>query len=141
MVKLDFHVTIQGGLALVQSKRTYINKSDDPIEAVMSLPVSVHAAFFGLSAEINGKKYDAVAKLKHAALETYEEANNEGKTAVLHEELLRGIHSLSVANLGAGQTVIIATRYVDLLRFHDGAAYLRIPLSVGDLKVYLHWRM
>jgi len=133
MVKLAFHVTIQGGLALVKSTRTYINKSDDPIEAVMSLPVSVHAAFFGLSAEIDGKRYDAQAKPKHEALETYEEAIDQGKAAVLHEELLRGIHSLSVGNLGSGKTVVITTRSAELLRFHDGTGYLRIPLTVGDV--------
>jgi len=133
MVKLDFHVTIQGGLALVKSKRTYVNKSDAPVEAVMSLPVSVHAAFFGLSAEIDGKCYDAQAKPKQEALETYEEAIDEGKAAVLHEELLRGIHSLSVGNLGASKTVVVTTRWTELLRFHDGTGYLRIPLTVGDV--------
>jgi len=133
MVKLAFHVTIQGGLALVKSTRTYINKSDGPIEAVMSLPVSVHAAFFGLSAEIDGKYYDAQAKPKHQALETYEEAIDQGKAAVLHEELLRGIHSLSVGNLGSGKAVVITTRSAELLRFHDGTGYLRIPLTVGDV--------
>ena len=133
MVKLDFHVTIQGGLAFVKSKRTYINKSDGPIEAVMSLPVSVHAAFFGLSAEIGGKHYNAQAKPKQDALETYEEAMDEGKAAVLHEELLRGIHSLSVGNLGAGKTVRVTTRWVELLRFHNDVGYLRIPLTVGDV--------
>ncbi|MCY3628580.1 MAG: VIT domain-containing protein [Bacteroidetes bacterium] len=133
LIKLDFHVTIRGGLAFVKAIRTYINKTDGPIEAVMSLPVSVHAAFFGLSAVIDGKHYDAQAKPKQEALETYEEAIDEGKAAVLHEELLRGIHSLSVGNLGASKTVTVTTRWAESLRFHDGSGQLRIPLTVGDV--------
>ena len=133
LIKLDFHVTIRGGLAFVKAKRTYINKTNGPIEAVMSLPVSVHAAFFGLSAVIDGKHYDAQAKPKQAALEIYEEAIDQGKATVLHEELLRGIHSLSVGNLGAGKTVTVTTRWAESLRFHDGSGKLRIPLTVGDV--------
>ena len=133
LVKLDFHVTIRGGLAFVKAVRTYINKTDGPIEAVMSLPVSIHAAFFGLSAVIDGKSYDAQAKPKQEALETYEEAIDEGQAAVLHEELLPGIHSLSVGNLGSGKTVTVTTRWAELLRFHDSTGQLRIPLTVGDV--------
>ena len=133
LVKLDFHVTIRGGLAFVKAVRTYINKADGPIEAVMSLPVSIHAAFFGLSAVIDGKSYDAQAKPKQEALETYEEAIDEGQAAVLHEELLPGIHSLSVGNLGPGKTVTVTTRWAELLRFHDGTGQLRVPLTVGDV--------
>lgn len=133
LVKLDFHVTIRGGLAFVKAVRTYINKADGPIEAVMSLPVSIHAAFFGLRAAIDGKAYDAKATPKQEALETYEEAIDEGKTAVLHEELLPGIHSLSVGNLGSGKMVTVTTRWAELLRFHDGTGQLRVPLTVGDV--------
>ena len=133
LVKLDFHVMIRGGLAFVKAERTYVNKTDGPIEAVMSLPVSIHAAFFGLSAVIDGKYYDAQAKPKQDALETYEEAIDEGQAAVLHEELLPGIHSLSVGNLGSGKTVTVTTRWAELLRFHDGTGQLRIPLTVGDV--------
>lgn len=133
LVKLDFHVTIRGGLAFVKAVRTYINKADGPIEAVMSLPVSIHAAFFGLRAVIDGKAYDAKAKPKQEALETYEEAIDEGKTAVLHEELLPGIHSLSVGNLGSGKMVTVTTRWAELLRFHDGTGQMRVPLTVGDV--------
>ena len=99
----------------------------------MSLPVSIHAAFFGLIAVIDGKHYDAQAKPKQKALETYEEEIDEGKAAVLHEELLRGIHSISVGNLGVGKTVTVTVRWAELLRFHDGVGQLRIPLSVGDV--------
>lgn len=133
MVKLDFHVTVRGGLALVKTTRTYVNTESGPLEVIMSLPVPVRAAFFGLSAVIDGQRYDAQVKSKLAARENYEGALDAGKAAVLHEELLRGIHSLSVGNLGAGKEVQVVTRWAELLRFHEGTGELRIPLTVGDV--------
>ncbi|MCY4225476.1 MAG: VIT domain-containing protein [Bacteroidetes bacterium] len=133
MVKLDFHVIIQGGLAFTKVTRTYINKTAGPIEAIMTIPVSVYASFFGLTALIDGKQYHAETQPKQEALATYEEAIDEGQTAVLHAEILRGIHSLSVGNLGSQKTVIVTSRSVELLRFHEGTGQLRIPLTVGDV--------
>ena len=133
MVKLGFHVMIRGGLALIKTTRTYVNTESGPIEAIMSLPVPVRAAFYGLTAMIDGKRYNGQAKSKLEAREIYEDALDEGRAAVLHEELLRGIHSLSVGNLGAGKKVTVVTRWVELLRFQEGAGQLRIPLTVGDV--------
>ena len=68
--KLDFHVTIQGGLAFTKVTRTYINKTAGPIEAIMTIPVSVYASFFGLTALIDGKQYHAETQPKQEALAT-----------------------------------------------------------------------
>ncbi|MDE2955605.1 MAG: VIT domain-containing protein [Bacteroidota bacterium] len=133
MVKMDFRVTIRSGLAMVAMTRTYVNKLDEPIEAIMSIPVPVQAAFFNLSAVIGGKRYEAQAKSKRQARDDYEEAIDEGKAAVLHEELLRGIHSLSVGNLGAGQVAEVTSHWAEPLRFFEGIGQLRIPLTVGDV--------
>lgn len=133
MVKMEFEVTIRGGLALVKVERTYINSWDEPIEALMSIPVPVQAAFFGLSAVIGGERYDAIAEPKSVARETYETALDEGKAAVLHEELLRGIHSLAVGNLEARESAVVTFHYAEPLRFFGDTGQLRIPLTVGDV--------
>ena len=133
MVKMGFEVTIRGGLALVKVERTYVNSWDEPIEALMSIPVPVQAAFFGLSAVIGGKSYQAMAQPKANAREFYEQALDTGKAAVLHEELLRGIHSLSVGNLGAGESAVVTSHYAEPLRFFEDTGQLRIPLTVGDV--------
>lgn len=133
MVKLGFDVTIRGGLALVKTTRTYVNQFDGPIEAIMSIPVPVQAAFFRLIASIDGKNYEAQAKEKTHAREIYEKSMDQGIAAVLHEELLRGIHSISVGNLGAGKTAVVTTYWAELLRVHEGTGSIRIPLTVGDV--------
>ena len=130
---LDIEVTIRGGLALVETTRTYVNREERPVEALLSIPVPVHAAFFGLTAKIGGKLYEATAAPRGEARENYEDAIDEGRGAVLHEEVLRGVHMLSVANLAPGAEAEVRIRWAEPLRLLDAAARLRIPLTVGDV--------
>ncbi len=133
LVALQIEVTINGGLALVETTRSYTNNEAMPIETLLSLPVPVHAAFFGLTARIGGRLHKAVAMAKEEARETYESAIDEGRAAVLHEELLRGVHALSVANLAPGTQAEVTTRWTEPLRFSGPRGRLRIPLTVGDV--------
>ena len=133
LCSLDVEVTIRGGLALVETTRTYVNREKRAIEALLSIPVPVHAAFFGLTAKIGGKLYQAAAAPREEAREAYEEAIDEGRAAVLHEELLRGVHALSVANLAPGSEAEVTIRWAGPMRFLDASARLRIPLTVGDV--------
>lgn len=126
-------VTIQGGLALVETKRTFRNQEESPIEALLTIPVPVQATFFGLTARIGERVLHGVAQGRSQARETYEEAVEEGQAAVLHEEVLRGIHSLSVANLAAGATVEVSTRWTEVLRCSGSSGRLRIPMTVGEV--------
>ena len=133
LCSLVIEVTIKGGLALVETTRTYVNREEKAIEALLSIPVPVHAAFFGLTAKIGGKLYEAAAAPREAAREAYEEAVDAGRAAVLHEELLRGVHALSVANLAPGCEAEVTIRWAEPMRFLDASACLRIPLTVGDV--------
>lgn len=134
LVAMDIGVTLTGGLAVVETKRTFRNDEKTPIEALLSLPVPVHAAFFGLTANIDGRILKGIAEAREEARETYEEAVSEGKTAVLHEELLRGVHALSVGNLAPGGVIEVTTRWADILRSSGtSCGRLRIPMTVGDV--------
>ena len=134
LVAMDIGVTLTGGLAVVETKRSFRNDEKAAIEALLSLPVPVHAAFFGLTAKIDGRILKGIAQAREEARETYEEAVSEGKTAVLHEELLRGVHALSVGNLAPGGTIEVTTRWADTLRSAAASCgRLRIPMTVGDV--------
>ena len=133
LCSLDIDVAIRGGLALVETTRTYLNREERAIEALLSIPVPVHAAFFGLTAKIGGKLYEAAAAPREEARKDYEDAIDEGRGAVLHEEVLRGVHALSVANLAPGAEAKVTIRWAEPVRFLDASARLRIPLTVGDV--------
>ena len=133
LVALEIDVTVRGGLALVEVKRTYRNSEAKPIEALLTLPVPVQAAFFGLTAKVGDRHLTGIAQKREKARATYEDAVDEGKTAVLHEELLRGVHSLSVANLAAGAEAEVTIRWAEVLRCTENRGRLRIPMTVGDV--------
>ena len=134
LVAMDIGVTLTGGLAVVETKRSFRNDEAATIEALLSLPVPVHAAFFGLTAKIDGRILKGIAQAREEARETYEDAVSEGKTAVLHEELLRGVHALSVGNLAPGGMIEVTTRWADTLRSAAASCgRLRIPMTVGDV--------
>ncbi len=130
---MEIDVTIVGGLALVETKRTFRNGETKPIEALLTFPVPVNAAFFGLEVRRSGRTQRGVAQAQAEARETYEEAIESGRPAVLHEELLRGVHMLSIGNLAPGGVIEVTTRWAAALHCVDDAGRLRIPLTVGDV--------
>jgi len=128
-----FTIEVENGLALIRTLRVFSNNDERSIEAILTFPVSFDAVLTGLKAEIDGRKLLAHAKLKDAAREDYEEAVSKGKMAILHEEPLRGLHMLSVGQLGPGKTVRIETEMVMPLATNGSTLYLRLPLVVGEI--------
>ena len=130
---MDFRVEIVSALVTAETVRTYRNDSNRPIEAVMSFPVPVGAVFHDLEVRLDNQTYRGQALAKVKAAETYEDAVDEGRTAVLHAEVLKGVHSLSVANLAPGAEIEVASSWTDILHVDGCNGHYRIPLTVGDV--------
>lgn len=133
LVATDFDVVIDGGLALVTTTRLFRNTEEKPIEATLTFPMPVHATLFDLRVKIAGRELIARAQSRDTARATYEGAIERGKSAVLHEEVLRGIHMLSVANIPAGAEIEVRTQWVTTLTVVAATGHLRIPVTVGDV--------
>jgi hypothetical protein len=132
LVSTRFDVDIDGGLATVLTKRVFRNDEASSIEAI-TFPVPVHAVLFDLEARIDGRVVKARAQRRAEAREKYDDAVERGKTAVLHEEVLRSVHMLSVAHLGPGKQIEVTSTWVSALSFVGNRGQVRIPLSVGDI--------
>src|SRR5215813_1762592 len=133
LVATRFDVLIDGGLAVVTTSRTFRNAESQSIEATITFPVPVHATLFALKARIGDRMLDAHAKRKDAARADYEGALERGKTAVLHEEVLRGVHMLSVGHVAPGAEIEVQSSFAVTLTNLNGRGALRIPLTVGDI--------
>lgn len=127
-------VRVRGAIATVTTARTFTNPEIESIEATITFPVPVNATVFGLSAEIDGRQLVAKARPRSQARDTYEGAIDRGKSAVLHEEVLRGVHMLLVGHIPPGKNIVVTDRWVVPLAasLSDGAR-LRIPVTVGDV--------
>lgn len=133
LVATDIAVEVVAGLAVVRTLRRFVNAEERPIEAILTMPVGFDAVVTGVKAVVGGRVLVAMAKPKAEARENYEAALDEGKMAVLHEEVLRGVHALSVGNLGAGCAVTVEMETVVPLSAGASGPFLRIPVTVGQL--------
>ena len=100
-----FGVRIAHGLAIVSTTRIFRNCEPESIEATITFPVPVHAVLFALEARIDNRLLEAKAQRRSQARETYEDALERGKTSILHEEVLRGVHMLSVGHIPPGAEI------------------------------------
>ncbi|MHB2165618.1 VIT domain-containing protein [Alsobacter sp. R-9] len=126
-------VAIEAGLAVIATTRTFRNQESEPVEAVLTFPVPFDAVVTGLSAQVDGRMLTATAQAKAQARETYEGAVARGKLAILHEEALKGVHVLSVGQLGPGATAAVTVETVMPLAAVGDLLLLRLPMTVGEL--------
>lgn len=133
LVATRFDVDIAGGLATVVTRRVFRNAEAASIEATITFPVPVHAVLFDLQARVDGRVVRAHARRRGEARATYEDAVGRGRAAVLHEEVLRGVHMLSVAHLGPGKEIEVTAAWTAALSYAGDRGHLRIPLTVGDI--------
>ncbi len=133
LVSTDHDVVIAAGLAVVTTHRLFKNVEPQSIEAVLTFPLPVLATLFELTAEVEGRRLQAKAQVRAEARRTYEDAIDRGKSAVLHEELLRGVHMISVANIQTGSEIRVTTKWALPLSVVGDHATLRIPQTVGDI--------
>src|SRR5215469_12887381 len=129
LVATSFDVTIDAGLAIVVMRRTFRNVEAESIEATITFPLPVHATLFALEARIGERVLTARAERRDPARRTYEDALDRGKAAVLHEEVLRGVHMLSVGQLAPGGEAEVRATWAITLTHLNGRGRLRIPLT------------
>ena len=131
MKSTQIDVDIKAGIAVTRTTRVFKNDEGVSIEAILTMPVAFDAVVTGLEAMIDGRKLLAVSKAKKEARETYEGAIDAGKMTILHEEALRGVHVLSVGQLGAGKEVSVIIETVAPLMQLSASCFSRIPTTVG----------
>lgn len=126
-------VAIASGLATVTTERVFQNVEPEGIEAILTFPMPVHATLFDLQVRIGDRLLTATARGRGAARMVYEGAIDRGHLTVLHEEVLRGVHQLSVGQLAPDQEVTVTLRWAMALSAAPGGAMLVIPVTVGDI--------
>jgi hypothetical protein len=133
LIAIRIDVAIRGGLAVVTTERTFRNSETHSIEASMTFPLPVDATLCALTARIGNRNLKAVAEIRKRARQDYEEALSLGKTAVLHEEPLKGIHMISVGHVAPGTEIAVFDTWTAPLSFIGATPRLRIPTTVGEI--------
>lgn len=129
----SYTVEVRSGLAFVQMTRKFENKEAKPIEAILTFPVPYEAAVTRIATVIDGRKLVGQAQPKAKARETYEAAIDDGKAAILHEQLLKGLHMVSVANVKPGSHIEVVANFVVPVGMVGSTGKVRLPLTVGQI--------
>lgn len=119
LVSTSIHANLLDVIAEVDIKQTYINNSDDPIEATYKFPLNGNNAVHKFVAEIDGVVIVAKAMEKSKAVATYDDAISAGKGAYLLEQNDNDMLQISVGNLPPTKSVTLTISYVQELEMED----------------------
>lgn len=127
----DMDVTISGQIARVRVTQAFRNTSSEWREATYLYPLPDDGAVDSLKMVVGQRVVIGRIKRREEARAIYEKARDEGKKAGLVEAERPNMFRNSVANIGPGETVLIAIEYQAPVRQLGGEYALRLPLVVG----------
>ena len=111
----------------VTLRQRYRNQEACVIEAVYSFPLPLDAVLLAFSVRLGERTLNGVVQPRGQAQESYEEAITDGQTAILLEQLEPGLYSVSLGNLGPGETAAISLRYALLHRVRGDQVRWHLP--------------
>jgi Ca-activated chloride channel family protein len=116
LTALDVEGRIDGLLSQATVRQTFVNATDEPLEATYIFPLPDRAAVTYFRMEVAGRVVEGVLKERGQAR---------------REEERPGVFSLRVGNLMPGDVATIALTMVGVLPYSDGEVTFRFPLVVA----------
>ncbi|SIO58327.1 Ca-activated chloride channel family protein [Singulisphaera sp. GP187] len=122
---------IDGLLAQVSVRQTFVNVLDEPLEATYLFPLPDRAAVTRFRMEVAGRVIEGVLEERGQARKEYQQAIKAGHRASIAEEERPGVFTLRVGNLPPGEEAVIDLSLTGPLPFADGEVTFRFPLVVA----------
>ncbi|HBH36269.1 MAG TPA: alpha-1-antitrypsin [Gammaproteobacteria bacterium] len=123
--------TLRGLLSEVIVTQTYENLEVTNIEAIYTFPLPLDAVLMELTLELNGEILRGEVKPKSEAEADYEDAIEEGDSAVLLTRVQPGLFSVNVGNLMAGEKAKLRFRYAQLHRWQGDSLRFHVPTTLA----------
>ncbi len=128
---MDVRVQIDGLVAQIELRQTFVNTHPRPIEATYVFPLPDRAAVTRFRLEVAGRVIDGQLKERGAARKAYNLAIAQGHRASIAEEERAGVFTLRVGNLPPGESARVQLTLAGPLPYSDGEATFRFPLVVA----------
>ena len=122
---------IAGNISRVEVVQKFENPFPESLEAVYVFPLPDEAAVDDMEIKIGDRTIKADIKLREEALEIYEQARQQGRTAGLLEQERDNIFTQSLANIKPGEKIEVTIRYTESLKFAGGDYEFVFPMVVG----------
>ena len=128
---VDIKVRLWGLLSHVSVEQVYANPGDENIEAVYTFPLPRDAVLMDLSLELNGEILKAEVYEKSEAQDQYEDAIEDGDSAILLEQLGPGLYAVNAGNVLPGERAVVRFRYAQLHRWQGNDLRIHIPTTLA----------
>ncbi|MEK0186283.1 VIT domain-containing protein, partial [Microcoleus anatoxicus] len=122
---------IAGNISRVEVVQKFENSFTEPLEAVYVFPLPDEAAVDDMEIKIGSRTIKSDIKRRDEALEIYEKARKQGKTAGFLEQERDNIFTQSLANIKPGEQIEVTIRYTESLKFEGGDYEFVFPMVVG----------
>ncbi len=128
---VEVKASVTGLYSSVAVSQTYKNLEDVNIEAVYTFPLPLDAVLLDLVLELNGKTLRGVVQPKTEAEERYEDAIDEGDSAILLQQLEPGVFTLNVGNILPNEQAVVRFRYAQLHRWQGDSLRFHLPTTIA----------
>lgn len=125
---VDFRIS--GMVANVSVKQSFHNSGSDWREAVYVFPLPEQAAVRAMRMRIGERVIESEIREREAAQKVFQAAKAEGKKAGLIEQERPNLFTVSVANIGPGETITVELQYLQTVQYDAGEFSLRFPMTI-----------
>jgi Ca-activated chloride channel family protein len=130
-VETDVKLRVRGLILRGEVTQRFRNPESTCAEAVYAFPLPETAAIDRLRMVVGVRVIEGEIKKREEAKQVYEQAKSEGKKASLLEQQRPNLFTVSIANVGAGEEVVVTINYQQSVEYRDGAFRLRFPMTAG----------
>jgi Ca-activated chloride channel family protein len=131
LVALAVRARLDGLIAHVEVRQSFVNTHEEPLEATYIFPLPDRAAVSRFRLEVAGRIVEGELQERNQARQTYDRAIQAGHRAAIAEEERPGVFTLRVGNLPPGERADVTLEMVGPMPFSDGEVTFRFPLVVA----------
>src|ERR1700693_1032050 len=130
-VETDVQLQVRGMILRGEVRQTFRNPELTCAEAVYAFPLPEDAAVDRLRMTVGQRVIEGEIKERKVAEQVYQQAKSEGKKASLLSQERPNLFTVSIANIGSGEEVVITIDYQQSGDYRAGAFSLRFPTTIG----------
>ena len=128
---VDIQAILRGLMSEVVVTQTYRNLESSNIEAVYTFPLPLDAVLLDLTLELNGKILRGVVQTRANAGERYEDAIEDGDSAILLQKPEPGLFTMNVGNILPNEQAVVRFKYAQLHRWQGNSLRFHLPTTIA----------
>jgi Ca-activated chloride channel family protein len=130
LLNTDVSITVSGLVARVSVMQQFENASPTWAEGIYVFPLPDRAAVDRMRLYVGDRLIEGEIREKAEARKTYEAAKQAGQKTSLVEQQRANLFTTSVANIAAGEMVVVEIEYLEDIRYDAGTFSMRVPMTL-----------